>query len=57
MKLLTLFLALLFFPMENIAAESAPVAEHSVVFKTKKKKKGGFFKRIFKKKCKCPKVS
>lgn len=56
MKLLTLFLTLILFPMENYAAQSAPVAEHSVMFKAKKKK-GGFFKRIFKKKCKCPKVS
>lgn len=57
MKLLTLLLTLLIFPMENYAAESIPAAEHSQMFKTKKKKKGGFFKRIFKKKCKCPKVS
>jgi len=27
------------------------------MFKPKKKKKGGLFKRMFKKKCKCPKVS
>lgn len=54
MKLLTLALSLLIFPMENHAAESG--SEHSLMFKTKKKK-GGFFKRIFKKKCKCPKVS
>lgn len=56
MKLMTLWLTLLIFPMESHAAESAPASEHSVMFKTKKKK-GGLFKRIFKKKCKCPKVS
>lgn len=56
MKLLTLWMALLIFPVESFATEHAPVSEQAVMFKTKKKK-GGLFKRIFKKKCKCPKVS
>lgn len=57
MKLLTLVFALLIFPVEaTYAAQNTPAVENSFMFKTKKKK-GGFFKRIFKKKCKCPKVS
>lgn len=54
MKLLTLSLALLIFPVEGYAFENTSVSEHSQVTKKKKKKKK---KGIFKKKCKCPKVS
>lgn len=56
MKLLILSLSLLILPVETFAAESVPASGYSVMFKPKKKK-GGLFKRIFKKKCKCPKVS